>query len=294
MKIAHITDVHWMTRPPLARLWGKRFLGTANLYLRGRKDHFQRSVQDQLVEALLELDPDVLLFTGDLTAQALPEEFEVARAALEPVLATIPTFVIPGNHDVYTHGALRDARIQRWFADWMHLDDDGLGRFSMPGLTVVGLDPNRPTVLSASGRVPDQQLAALAAALAAAPADDALVLAVHYPLIARDGSIYDGSAHGLVNARELIDVLRGASRRPEWIVHGHVHHGYTSSLDLGDLQVPIHNPGASGYAWLPDHDRAACFNLYTTEGPQLGAVERYRFGPDGFSREPGGAYATGR
>ena len=52
------------------------------------------------------------------------------------------------------------------FGPWMGLQPDGLGRLDLGDLTVIGLDPNRPTWLGASGRVPEAQLGALADTLA--------------------------------------------------------------------------------------------------------------------------------
>lgn len=292
MRIAHATDIHWF-RPPFGRPSAKRMLGSLNLYLRGRKSHFDEAVQSALVAKLVALEPDVALITGDLTATALPEEFDAARQALDPLLRQVPTFVIPGNHDVYTQGAMRAQRIRDRFAAYMGLDEHGLGHFSAPGVTVIGLDPNRAHLL-ASGVVPDAQLAALPAALEAAPADDFVILALHYPVLSRRGEVYDGWEHGLRNSAELIEVLRGSSRRPDLIVHGHKHHGFQVDLDLGDAVVPIYNPGSSGYAYIPDEDRAACFNVYDVRDGALHGVERYRYGADGFAPEEGGAYASGR
>lgn len=292
-RIAHATDIHWHERPSLNRLSPKRMLGGANLYLRGRVNHFDRRVQSSLVQAMIDARPDVALFTGDLTAEALPTEFALAHTALAPLFAAVPSFVQNGNHDVYTFGAARARRIENRFGPWMHLRPSGLGVMTRPGVHVVGLDPTRPHAL-ASGRVPRAQLDALHDALAEAPPDAFVVLAQHYPILDRTGAVYDGLGHGLLNARELIEVLRTAPRKPDLIVHGHIHHGFTVPLDLGDVSVPICNPGSGGYAHMPSRSRAACFNVYVVDGPKLIAVERYRHGPNGFEPEAGGAYATGR
>ncbi|MCB9681607.1 MAG: metallophosphoesterase [Alphaproteobacteria bacterium] len=293
MRVVHATDIHWFQAPGFGRLSPKRLIGSANLYLRGRRHHFDPVVQAALVDAMAAQQPDVVLITGDLTATALEQEFEIAHAALEPLLTAVPSLVLLGNHDVYTRGAHRTQRLSRWFGPWQHLGPDGLGHLRVPGLTLVGLDPNRPHAL-ASGMIPPEQLAALPAALDAAPADDAVLLALHYPVLDRDGRVYDGWEHGLRNARALIDVLRLAPRKPDLITHGHIHHGFRVDLPLGEVQVPICNPGSGGYAWLQARDRAACFNAYTFEAGRLTAIERFRYGADGFTAEPGGAYATGR
>lgn len=293
MRIAHATDIHWFQPPSLGRLFGKRLIGSANLYLAGRRHHFDPKVQAALVDALAAAKPDVLVITGDLTAQALPGEFELARRSLDPILHAQPTLIQCGNHDVYTRGARRDQRLQGSFGAWMHPTPDGIARLDVGHLTVLGLDPNRPHPL-ASGHLPDPQLRALEAALQDVPPDRSLMLALHYPILDRKGRVYDGMEHGLRNAGDLIAVLRAAPRRPDLIVHGHVHHGFRAELELDGAQVPIFNPGSGGYAWLPEKDRAACFNIYELTPGQPVMVERRRFDGQAFSPEPGGAYATGR
>jgi 3',5'-cyclic AMP phosphodiesterase CpdA len=293
VRIAHATDIHWFVPPTLGRLLNKRLIGTANLYLAGRRHHFDRRAQRALVEAIAAQQPDALVITGDLTAQALPEEFALARAELAPVLDAWPTLIQCGNHDVYTRGARREGRLQATFGAWMHPTPAGIARLDAGDLTVLGLDPNRPHLL-ASGYVPDDQLHALAEALRTLPPERSLLLALHYPLLDRRGAVYDGLEHGLRNARALIEVLRAAPRRPDLIVHGHVHHGFRTELDLGDTRVPVFDPGSGGYAWLPDQDRAGCFNVYDLQPGQPVQVERFRFDGERFTPEPGGAYATGR
>lgn len=295
MRIAHATDIHFTEDVPLLRLSPKRVLGTANQYLRGRRHHFPRPVQRALAEHLVALAPDVLVITGDLTAQALQREFEIARDVLRPALAQQPTLVIPGNHDVYTGGAKRASRMASYFGEWMHLTDGGIARLDVGPLTVLGLDPNRPTWLTASGEVPAAQLDALAATLAdPALADRAVILALHYPILDRHGAIYDGAAHGLRNASALIDVLKHAPKRPIAILHGHEHHGFTVPLKLGDVEVPIYDCGSSGYAFNAASDRAACMNEYEINDGSLTAIRRYRHNGEAFTPEAGGAYATGR
>ena len=41
-------------------------------------------------------------------------------------------------------------------------------------------------------------------------------------------------------------------------------------------------------------DRRAHFNLYHVQEGKLESIERFRYTPDGFEAEPGGAYATKR
>lgn len=296
MRIAHATDIHWTVPAPLGRLASKRFLGVMNQVVGGRGKHFERRVQQGLVDHLVGLSPDLVVITGDLTTTALDEEFALAREELAPVLQATPTFIIPGNHDLYTRGAQRESRIVKHFGPWMHGNSPHgpVTRLDLGPVTVLGLDPNRAHVLS-SGWLPDSQLRGLADALRDPALDgQVVVLAIHYPILDRRGAVYDGLNHGLRNGRALIEVLRQAPRRPHAILHGHEHHGFTVGLDLGDVTIPIYDCGSSGYAFLPEKRRAAAMNVYHLEAGRLAGVERYLWQDAGFAPEPGGAYATGR
>lgn len=292
MRIAHATDIHWLDWPTVRQLSPKRVLGTANLW-RKRAKEYDRSVQAALVRDIAALRPDVFLCTGDLTGQALATEFEAARTALAPVLDAVPSLVLPGNHDVYTRGAARSERLAQWFGPWMH-QDGPLARLRVPGLTILGLNPNRPH-LTASGVVPAAQLDALPAALEAALPDDAVILALHYPIVGRHGPLYTDWEHGLRNATDLVAAVSRSARRPDLIVHGHVHHGYRATLTLPDgTAIPQFDPGSGGHRFDAARDRAACFNVYEVDNGRLVRVERYRHDGVAFAPEAGGAYATGR
>jgi 3',5'-cyclic AMP phosphodiesterase CpdA len=294
IRLAHVTDVHWWVKPAW---WGvitsKRLLGTANLYLRGRVNEFDERAQQALVDHVVAQEPHAVLVSGDLTAQAIPEEFGKARTALDPILTRFPALVLPGNHDVYTLGAMRSRRIERLFRPWMGLDDGPLARLEVGELTMFGLDPNRAW-LDASGRVPTDQLDALRFAL---DADDVVgrtvILAIHYPVVGGKGAPYDGFGHGLLNARMLIDLLAAARTKPRLILHGHKHHGAHAVLALPDgTKIDSYNPGSGGYRFDAAKRRAAACNVYTIDGSAV-TVERFVWDGSAFQAEAGGAYASG-
>jgi len=293
LRVAHATDIHWTDDVPLGRLWGKRILGTANQILRGRKHHFPEDVQQSLMEKVLDLKPDLFVITGDLTAQALPSEFEKAQRFLAPVLESVPTFIIPGNHDLYTRGARDSDRIGSYFGPQMGRVG-AIQRTELDGLVVLGLDPNRPTFIHASGEIPDEQLSALADALESSDLDGKFVLlALHYPVLDRHGEVYDDAHHGLLNARALIDLLGAARTKPHLVIHGHEHHGFRAELTLGEHRLPCIDCGSSGYKHMPDKQRAAAFNLYEISGQRF-EVERYLHDGARFVAEAPTAFASGR
>lgn len=291
LRVAHVTDIHWQVPPTLGDLTIKRAFGTANLYLRGRRHHFDRAVQQALVQHLLALEPDLVCVTGDLTAQALDAEFEAAKSDLQPVLDAIPTFVIPGNHDVYTPGAQRERRIQSWFGPWMG-SGAPVPRLDVGRVTCLGLDPNAPSLMLASAVLPQDQLDALAAHLADPElAERSVVLCVHYPLLDGRDRIYDNASHGLRNAAAVIDVLRAGPVRPALILHGHEHHGYTSRIELDEGSIPIYDCGSSGRSFEAGR-RAAAMCVYRVEDGTLAGVDRYVHDGRAFVAEPGGPFTT--
>lgn len=74
-QIVHLSDIH--------------FGGVADLR------------QLQAVEELVpDLDPRIIVLSGDLTQRARHGEFQAARAFVRELERTAPVFAIPGNHDV--------------------------------------------------------------------------------------------------------------------------------------------------------------------------------------------------
>ena len=64
---------------------------------------------------------DHVAVTGDLTNLALETEFEAVRELLEDELGLHPSevSVVPGNHDLYTRGAMRGRRFVRYFGAYV-------------------------------------------------------------------------------------------------------------------------------------------------------------------------------
>lgn len=289
MRIAHITDIHVQAPPRLSEMTGKRLLGTANLYVLGRKSKFSLAAQNAAVTAVLDLEPDFVIFTGDLTAQALDAEFSAARTLLDPLLSRFPTVMIPGNHDTYVREEVPGDRMRELFGRWM-------GR-QIPDLITHGdvgfltLETCRCHPLS-SGVTPEEQLE-MAGQLLAESSTQFNFLCIHYPLVDRRGDPYGPATRALSNAEVVRDWV---SNTPgiNAIVHGHEHHGFRTEMSGCDGPVTVLNPGASGYAFLPDQDRTSHLCVYHVDDGHLNSVDRFRFDGEAFHPEPGGAWATGR
>lgn len=288
MRIAHVTDIHVQQAPQLGELFNKRALGAANLYLNGRRKHFTRAVQQALVDSVLDQQPDVLVCTGDITALATQGEFETAKELLGPMFQAQPSVLIPGNHDTYVPTAARERWLEKWFGEWTGHGD--WPRLHQQGdVAFVCVDACRALPILSSGHVDAPQLERLDRMLAGVDARFVFVL-LHYPLRDRRGDPYGPNTRNLANASDVEAVLLRHGASVGAILHGHEHHGFRTVL--GD--IPILNPGASGYAWLPEHHRTAHYCVYTVTDGALTDIQRFRFDGDAedFVPEPGGAWAT--
>lgn len=292
MRVVHLTDLHVMVPPRPRELLGKRLVGSANLFVLGRAAKFRPEVQAAAVATARDLEPDLVVITGDLTAQALDAEFEAARALLDPLIRRVPTVILAGNHDTYVREPAPGATMRAWFGDWMgpelpHLHQHG-------EVAVLTLETSRASLLS-SGWTPPEQIARAREILAALPARGGpfVFLALHYPLRGRRGEPYGPWTRALSNASE-VEALLAETDRVDAVLHGHEHHGFRTTIQTAAGPIPILNPGASGYALLPELGRTAHLNVYEVDRSGIQDIRRLRWDGVVFADEPGGPYATGR
>jgi 3',5'-cyclic AMP phosphodiesterase CpdA len=222
LRIVHLSDVHfWRYAFNPVHLLNKRAVGMLGLVVR-RARKFRLERIRAVVERVRALDADHLLITGDLTTTALPDEFRAAREGLAELLADSDRVtVLPGNHDRYTTGSVRYRAFEEWFGafspaapyPWLRRLDDGTA--------ILGLDPTR-SHLSATGRLPESQLAA-AKALVSDPSARLrrLIVACHYPVAAPPA--YERELHHkrMTNHAAVRDWLSGVG--PHLFCCGHVH-----------------------------------------------------------------------
>ena len=123
--------------------------------------------------------------------------------------------------------------------------------------------------------------------------DRFVFLCIHYPILNRRGEAYGPKTRALSNAEDVTDFVARESKISA-ILHGHEHHGFQTILNAGGRPITILNPGASGYAYLPDRNRTAHLNIYDVTKSGIQSIQRMRFNGSDFEPEPGGAYASGR
>jgi len=205
MRFLHLSDVHVTSdygRHPFLRLGWRRWIALGELTFGGRARAFALQV-------------DHVILSGDLTAYALPDEFQGARTALgrwaeEPRRCT----VIPGNHDRYTPGAHRTRRFEQTF-----------GNLLVSDLPDVAVEEGFPFVRLLGDRdaVIRRQRDALAALVRRPELEGrAVLVVVHHAPFGALGKP-DRLLHGLVDAPALLALLPGERFA---LLHGHIHQRY--------------------------------------------------------------------
>lgn len=256
MRLIHFSDVHVRETFPLRALprfgW-RRAAALFELEVCGRGRRFGDSLSTlrRLTASMAALEPDHVLFSGDFTALATPREFAWAREALGPLADDRRRFsAVPGNHDRYTRGSVREERFERFFG---HLLESDLPEFQgargfpfvhLVGdtLAVIGLDTTRLAPLPglAFGRIDPEQRRNLSRILKSdAIRERAVALLMHHAPRSSRG-LADTPTHGLVGADAL---LRSLAARPRTSIHfGHIHQRYF--LPACDAHPHLFNAGA--------------------------------------------------
>ena len=250
-RLAHLSDPHLGPLPAvrLRQLGSKRALGYLN-WRRSRASALGSAELVRLVADLLDQRPDHIAVTGDLVNIALPDEIRTAGAWLSALGTPDRVSVVPGNHDAYVPGALRQATAA-WGA--FMRSDDGVCTYvdddrgdptagedgkppAMRGrrvsaavpfpflrvrgeVAIVGVSSAIATApFSARGAFRQPQAARLADMLRAAGARGLFrVVLVHHPPI----DALTGPHKRMIGSRRFLDVIDAAGA--ELILHGHTH-----------------------------------------------------------------------
>jgi len=292
MRIAHFSDLHILSLNGILphRFINKRLSGYANLRLKRGHVHRPKYVR-AIAHEIARHSIDHVAITGDITNLALEPEFEAARALLRDALGLDPSnvSVVPGNHDLYTRGALRTRRFMRYFGPFVESDlpelavDIGLGRFPFVRLrgplAIIGLSsavPRLPFV--AAGRLGAAQLDAFARILAHPEVKTRTpVVLLHHP-VQNPPSRLKTLLEGLEDADELTAHVQGFAHG--LILHGHLHRRQQRPLATraGNLQV-VGATSASLHHEAPE--KMASFNVYEfNDVGELTTVEAHVLEPE--------------
>ena len=291
MRVAHFSDLHVFAVDgvPAHRFANKRFTGWLNLRLkRGHKHRpaYVRAIAKDITRAKV----DHVVITGDLTNLALEQEFEAVRALLaeELQMDARAISIVPGNHDLYTQGAMRQKRFTSFFAPFLESDlpelsaDLPLGRFPYVHLrgplAIIGLSTALPRLpLVASGAVGKDQLDALARILAHEEVKRRMpVILLHHPVHNPDGGRKTWM-RGLADAAQLIELTSHLDRG--LFLHGHLHERIQRPFSTKGGKM-LSAGATSASLEHEDPHKMAGYNLYEFDGAgDLTSVEAHVLNP---------------
>ncbi len=183
----------------------------------------------------LPMRPDAVLVSGDCTEHGWTDEYALLRELLRPL--TVPTYLIPGNHDD------REEFLKAFGPQ---------GTQGLPGFAqfVVELGPVRVLALDThcpganGGQLDAPRLGWLAERLGEAPRTPTLI-ALHHPPLLTGLKVMDSIG---LDGTQALQELVGAHPQVEAVVAGHLHMRLVRRF-AGTL---VMTAPALEYAWLPD------------------------------------------
>ena len=197
-----------------------------------------------LCRALEERNVDHAVVTGDVTHRGRRCELARFRAIFAPLIDSGRLTVVPGNHDCLGDDVSADLR--------------GGARVAVdarPGLHLVRFDStghHNRSFFAGHGRMTDDDITAITAALDGAPAGAVVVLLLHHHLLPLP---HDNSAERMFSwlgwssgvelprGRHLLALLRG---RCDLVLHGHRHApGSTTLFPTDRRPLAVFNAGSS-------------------------------------------------
>jgi len=231
-RILHFSDIHLGLMPNPCECFNKRFFGAMNHLLR-RRYKLHPEYIDALQQALPQLNPDLIVFTGDLASIATAREMDAAVSRLIPFRDYADFLFVPGNHDAYVRQALPflDKAFQclnknRWQLQELPVKYECHGRqFCMINAAV-------PTLPWLSNGIITSKINEKISTLFS-PSQDAIALC-HFPAFNSKGKS-TGWRHGLINENMLQNKLQ--NRTFAWLLSGHIHTPYSYVLPNHSVQI---------------------------------------------------------
>ena len=177
---------------------------------------FKRLVND--------INPNVIVLSGDFTQRAKVEEYRQARSFLDS-LPNIPTIVTPGNHDIPLYRLSQ--RLFNPFRNYQEFISQNLDTVTRTdGAIFVALNSADPYRSIINGRIGPNQLEFAADAFRGSSSEDIKVLVMHHPLVQ---SPDEGKHDILPGSTFLLESFNDMG--VELILSGHVHRAFVSYLE---------------------------------------------------------------
>ncbi|HKX25241.1 MAG TPA: metallophosphoesterase [Actinomycetota bacterium] len=215
--------------------------------------YFVPNLMNRVIVELNELEPDVVVVTGDFTNFGYRQEFKTAAAYLERIKS--PVHSVPGNHDARNVGYVHFEELigpRHWGID-------------VKGVRIVGADSSEPDL--DEGQIGRERYPWLGEQFGG---DWGLkVFVLHHHLIPIPGT---GRERNIVfDAGDLLEIL--ISNQVNLVLSGHKHVPYVWRLE----NLYVVNAGTCASLRLRGHTKP-CYNVIEVEGDEVRIHRRFPFG----------------
>jgi 3',5'-cyclic AMP phosphodiesterase CpdA len=245
----------------------------------------------------MELAPDAVAISGDLTQQCANSEFVRARAYLDDIREIAPVIVIPGNHDVRLLGAVarnfgllnKHAHEFKYSRYQRHISPELNPTLEVPGAMIAGCNTahgisrgsltRRVKDLGVIGHVKHRDLVKVEEAFAKADPNAVRVVMIHHNPIKGETS----GRHGLANTKQAL--MAFASLGAELILCGHDHQEAVHAVEESPTGLVVSTAGTISNRIRAG--RPSSFNLVEIDESALRVTTYAWRNPEGFvpSRE---------
>lgn len=170
---------------------------------------FSEELENNLLEQVREENPDMIVISGDVTAQGYVEEYVKAKEYIDQLKSIAETYVVPGNHDACNVG-LR--QFKRFIGERKFIHNDINNR-----LVIIGLDSSEPDIHD--GQIGIDQREWLIRKLNKISEDMRIIVTFHHhilpiPRTGRERNI-------LIDAGDILKILM--DYKVDLVLNGHKH-----------------------------------------------------------------------
>jgi 3',5'-cyclic AMP phosphodiesterase CpdA len=181
----------------------------------GRVDY---SLLEPLKATIKEINPDVVVVSGDLTQRARSHQFKEAREFLDTLPS--PQIIVPGNHDVPLHNIF--SRFLQPLDKYKEYITDDLEPFHADEeIAILGINTARSFTIK-DGRVNEKQIEAIRERLCPFPDEVVKIIVTHHPFDLPEGHHEDDLVDRAQLAMEAI-----AKCGADVLLAGHLHISHT-------------------------------------------------------------------
>jgi 3',5'-cyclic AMP phosphodiesterase CpdA len=257
--------------------------------------HVDQFIIEPIIAKIRELEPDVVVVSGDLTQRARSEQFKEAREFLDQLPS--PQIIVPGNHDVPLYNVL--ARFLQPLDKYRRYITDDLEPFySDEEVAILGINTARSLTIK-DGRINEEQIESIRQRLCPFGDEVAKIIVTHHPFDLPEGHDEDE----LVNRAELA-MAALAHCGADVLLAGHLHVSHTGHSSAR-YKIAGHNAlvvSAGTATSTRGRGETNSFNVLRIKHPFINverlswqpdrqtftpsSTEHFRHTPDGWQRVP--------